>query len=230
MDFRLKLYHNNKLCFDDLINENIVIENKDVKYSIYVKDLYEYLESKNTSQTKYIINEIINSSIEPNDEFMILNDENLIKVASKLLKDAKKMKITEYYKQKMIYFRPFNLIGLVSNNIIECESKRKTIRDLCRKCHEFLYLNSKKEYIQILNEKKLIEECPDPINQSEEEITIQSHSKTCIYEFKRGELKGKLCGKQSLENKSYCSLCINRVNEKKNLQQLSLTPQIKTSI
>ena len=164
-----------------------------------------------------MIDEIIKNSIEINDEFMILDDENLIKVASKLLKDAKKMKINEYYAKKMIYFRPFNLIGLVANNKIECESKRKTIRELCRRCYEFLYPNT----TQIQNQH----ECKEDISQNktnEEHINTlenktQVHSKTCIYEFKRGDLKGKICGQPSIENQSYCNTCIGRTKFKFNL-------------
>lgn len=88
-----------------------------------------------------IVEDIIKQINEPNDEFMKLSDIELIKVASVLLVTAKKMKITEYYKKKSIYFRPFNLVGLVSNNKIECESKRKSIRELCRKCKSFINQN-----------------------------------------------------------------------------------------
>jgi hypothetical protein len=236
MDFNIKLYNNNELCFNYKVNDSIIVENNNEKYNISIRDLFEYLKSKNQSnviESKKMIDEIIKNSIEINDEFMILDDENLIKVASKLLKDAKKMKINEYYAKKIIYFRPFNLVGLVANNKIECESKRKTIRELCRRCYEFLYPNT----TQIQNQH----ECKEDISQNktnEEDINTiedisqnktnkehintienktQVHSKTCIYEFKRGDLKGKICGQPSIENQSYCNTCIGRTKLRTNL-------------
>jgi hypothetical protein len=214
MEIQIGLFNQNLNCYTSNTITDIVLSHQDSKYQISVNDLLEYLESKNSSikdlSKKDIIHNILHErSDDIIDEFTNMKDDELIYVANILLKDAKKSKINEYYKQKNIPYRPFNLIGLVSNNKIECETKRKTIRELCRKCYNFFYPNhricSDKPIISEINQNTKLQEKVEDKNSLTQ---IDSFSKTCIYKFKRGDKKGQICGNCSLENEDYCKMCI----------------------
>jgi hypothetical protein len=212
MENQIGLFNQNLNCFISNNITDIVLSNQDSKYQISVTDLLEYLQFKNKSvkdvNKKDIIHNILQERSEDiMDEFTNMKDDELIYVVNILLKDAKKSKINEYYKNKNIPYRPFNLIGLVSNNKIECESKRKTIREICRKCYDFLYSND-----GICFENSIISEIKKDQNPKLEDKKIisenYSFSKTCIYKFKRGDKKDQICGNTSLENENYCKMCI----------------------
>jgi hypothetical protein len=212
MEIQIGLFNQNLNCFTSNNITDIVLIHQDSKYQISATDLLEYLQFKNKSvkdfNKKYIIQNILHErSDDIADDFTNMKDEELIYVVNILLKDAKKSKINEYYKNKNIPYRPFNLIGLVSNNKIECESKRKTIREICRKCYDFLYSND-----GICFDKSVISEIKKDQNPKLEDKKIKSEnhifSKTCIYKFKRGDKKNQICGNPSLENENYCKMCI----------------------
>ena len=217
MEYKINIRDKDTICYDGPCDK-IIINSKDEKYDIDVKDLFDYLKSKNkTSKSSVkIVDHIIQNIYEPDDEFMKLGDDELIKVAYMIIKEAKEKNIVEYYKQNIPKFRPFNLNGLVSNNKIQCESKRRTIRDLCRKCKDFLLLKDSIDEIDKLETKKTsvvndpieTNRVNDPIEISEP--IIIEHSKTCIHEFKRGTLKGQICGNPSILDRSYCKICISK--------------------
>jgi hypothetical protein len=228
MEIQIGVFNQNLNCYTSNTITDIVLSYQDSKYQISVNDLLEYLKSKNTliavekgstgTHTQQInpdLNkrDIIHTILQERnddtiDEFTNMKDDELIYVVNILLKDAKKSKINEYYKQKNTPYRPFNLIGLVSNNKIECESKRKTIRELCRKCYDFLYSNYKKSFeSKILSNKLDLEIIQNPKSENKN-IPSEIFSKTCIYKFKRGDKKNQICGNISLENENYCKMCI----------------------
>jgi hypothetical protein len=201
MEFKTTFY------FEKTI-QHLEVDNGIHKYNISIQDLFDYLERKN-KKMKDIINSnqnklslIKNTSsnlIEPQDEFSNMDDETLIQVAFKLIQDARRAKIKEFYHENKIQYRPFNLTGLVSNNIIITDNKRKIIRDLCRKCHEYLYDEKTVNKPEEKNTKNI----------QGDNKTTSNISQTCIYKFKRGVRKGELCNSPSLENKSYCKSCYN---------------------
>jgi predicted GNAT family N-acyltransferase len=195
MEIEISLLNKDNMCYNSNKISDIVLSNLDKKFKISINELYEYLQLKNTlgvDKKDIIYNILDQKNNDMIDDFTNMNDTDLIYTAGILLKEAKKLKINEFYKQKNIPYRPFNLIGLVANNKIECESKRKTIRELCRKCYDFLYSKKTEE----------------PLGEKEKIVLPNQFSKTCIYTFKRGDKKGLQCGKESLANENYCNTCL----------------------
>jgi hypothetical protein len=117
----------NKIVDSDFINVNrIVIQDLDF---INVNGKIKYID-------------------EPEDEFLDLNDLDLIDSAQQLLNDAKQFNIEGFYNQ-FNHKRRFNLSGLYSvKNGIKSNKQRYLIRDLCRLCKQ--YLNS--NYVSNLKE------------------------------------------------------------------------------
>lgn len=228
MEIQIDLFNQNMNCYTSNIISDIILTHQDHKYKISVDELLEYLDSKSKNMSsidkdfskKDIIYNILIQKDDMIDEFTRMKDEELIYIANILLKDAKKAKINDFYKNKNIPYRPFNLVGLVANNKIDCESKRKTIRELCRKCYDFLYSNHKSKDLQFVSESKINCEENEISKTDEKNIINQSelYSKTCIYKFKRGNRKGQICGNISLQDESYCKICVlmkpkvNRLN------------------
>lgn len=216
--------------------DNIQVRKNNNVYVISALDLYNYLKDKETKSDNMIeqIKYTANDYSEPDDEFLKMNDEKLLKTVKTLLEYSKRQKIEKYYSENNIEYRQFNLRGLVFKNKITHESHRKIIRDICRKCDHFLCLIkeknksesrilSKEEKIQTPNklEEKQIKSDDKEIEEKVESIkdnpeinqSINEHSKTCIREFVRGPLKGKICGKTSIMNQSYCELCISKFSK-----------------
>ena len=219
LKMEIVLFNQNINCYNSNNISDIVLSHQDNKYKISINELFEYLQSRSTISKDLNKKDIIHSILVQKsddivDEFSTMKDEELIYMANILLKDAKKSKINEFYKEKNIPYRPFNLIGLVSNNKIECESKRKTIRELCRKCYDFLYPNSKNLISEFKSEK-------DPKIEDNPFI----HSKTCIYKFKRGDKKGVMCGNVSIENENYCKICIGLKSKVANTHLIPIISQ-----
>jgi hypothetical protein len=144
MTSKIELYHNGAICFKMKKIDNIIVEGENMKYSITLDDLFKYLKSKHDNSSSKIVDIDIDTILnitQTNDKFMRLTDKDLIYFANRLLNEARKKNISEYYKKSFPdYNRSFNLRGLVYNNRIINESQRKTIRDLCRKCENFLNL------------------------------------------------------------------------------------------
>ena len=236
----------------NVINENgidmIYISDYPQKYNISVLELRDYLKSKMKIQNELIILQEPNET-EPDDIFLKLNDNQLLINFKNLLSKSKTLGIQEYYNKNHIVYRNFNSRGLIYNNKIMNESNRKTIREMCRKCFDFIHSKEENKKVEPElvpkeenkkvepelvpkeeNKKVEPELVPkeDQINENKQSVVLPIFQ-TCLYEFKRGPSKGKLCGKHSLENHSYCSLCIDKVNEKIKLQQNLLTPLYKYS-
>jgi hypothetical protein len=213
----------------NIMNQNgidkIYIYDEDGEYDISLKDLRDYLKNRRKLEKENMIEIVFEEPIEPDDIFRKLNDSQLIMNVKKLLSNAKKEGIEKYYSQNGFKYRHFNLRGLIFNNGIANENNRKIIRDICRKCYDFLHLNYPSKLDDF--EKKKLDKFP----KQEQETTVEEqknilYSKTCIYKFKRGTLKGKLCGKESIVNQSYCNLCIGRMNVDFKLSGNVLEPRI----
>lgn len=236
MEFRTTLHF-------EKTNQYIEVDNGIQKYNISIIDLYEYLKNKNNndinqseietsedSNISLFLNELLKEEHEIIDEFTNMNDNQLILSVTKLLEKANDLNISEYYKKKDGKVKKFNLRGLVLNNSIRynSDSARRKIRDLGRKCIQFLGIKRENIETNIHKEESIVN---NDISNNLINITIQksfpetlqntsfieSHSKTCIYEFKRGDLKGKICGQPSIENQSYCNTCIGRTKLRTNL-------------
>lgn len=145
---------------------------------------------------------------EPDDEYIFMNDEELIKEVEELLNISKKNGIEDYYRKNNIKYRPFNLGGLYSKKLgIKSDRQRYCIRDLCRVCKTFIlsdYLKERREkYRKKLDEEETL------LNKKvlPKEEYIIDYNKECTYIYERGELKGKKCKEFCIEGKNYCPKC-----------------------
>jgi hypothetical protein len=228
MDFNISI--NDETIVDKI---NITINVKEKKYFIRMKDIIDS-DSNGGGERKYktessFINDILDKLNEPNDRFMKMDDNELIKTVSKLLDMANKLNISEYYKniRKEMNTRDFNLRGLVSNNAIKfnSEKNRKKIRDLGRKCLEFFEIKqnepiqptkidlSMNEIISISQETISQETISQPQNLNiENKKEQESLSETCIYKFKRPPKKGEICGMATIKDQPYCKKCHEHIN------------------
>lgn len=230
-------------------NEYIQVDDGIDKYNISSIELHKYLKNKNVDKSVIqksedinipsFVNELLKGEHEMIDQFTNMNDSQLILTVTKLLEKANNLNISEYYKKTDSKVKKFNLRGLVLNNCIRynSDSARRKIRELGRKCIEFLEMKFENIEPNILKEEPIVNNdisnnlinirFKQSLSENLKNISIinPNYSKTCIYEFKRGELKGKLCGKQSIENQSYCSMCINRLIP----HQILLTSQVKSN-
>jgi hypothetical protein len=230
----------------DKIIFSINVKGKGKEYNIRMKDIIvssnvDNVENKCKTQTPFM-DDILDKLNEPNDRFMKMEDRQLIDSVSKLLEMTNKMNISEYYKKnrKEINLRDFNLRGLVSNNLIKfnSESNRKKIRDLGRKCIEFIEMKQNEmiqsNNIELSNSEPIIkdqqkneirsETCiykfkrgtkklsnSEPIIKDQQKNEIRSE--TCIYKFKRGTKKGNICGMSSMADQSYCKMCYDHIKK-----------------
>jgi len=65
---------------------------------------------------------------------------------------------------------------------------------------------------------------PNVSSSNSKKAIIQNNGKTCTYNYKRGENKGKLCGKSTLNGADYCSSCLKRKNINKAAEVSGIAP------
>lgn len=176
MDFKISI--NDKTIVDkisilDKITITINIEEKEyiIKIENINSDSNRNIQRKDKSESERFIDDILDKINEPNDKFMKMDDKELIKTVSKLLEMSNKLNISEYYKKKYNESLQFNLRGLVLNNTIRynSDSARKKIRDLGRKCIEFLEIKQNETSCNLPNQTmdkiKISQEINTQLNQ-----------------------------------------------------------------
>lgn len=228
MDFKISI--NDKTIVDkisilDKITITINIEEKEyiIKIENINSDSNRSIERKDKSER--FIDDILDKLNEPNDRFMKMDDKELIKTVSKLLEMSNKLNISEYYKKirKEMNMREFNLRGLVSNNSIKfnSETNRKKIRDLARKCIEFLEMKQNEPIqptkIDLSTNENIIPISQEIISDSQNSSIEynkdeESCFKTCIYKFKKPPKKGEICGMTTIKDQPYCKKCYDHIN------------------
>lgn len=115
------------------------------------------------SSSSNISEEIQNDTNEIDDEFKNMNDKDLINRIKSLLEECHKYKISDYYKINKIKYRAFNLSSLYSERNGMTDYQRIKIRDMARKCVEFLEcdfvsIQMEKEREKITKRKKELDE------------------------------------------------------------------------
>ncbi len=200
MSFNVHIYWNKN-------SETIIsIDSGKSNYCISVKELFEYLRNKSkvslnekninvsnqeSSHKKGTIQSFVDDLIpkdtideeDENDELLSIDDTQLINLINRLLPKAKEEGIEEYYLKNNIHHeRAFNMRGLIYDGRIVNERNRKTIRNLCKKCYEFLEMkkhipssipkNTNTVFIESITQNKNINEShkngpqPRPNNQN----------------------------------------------------------------
>ncbi len=116
----------------------IIIKSKifSVNFMNVVEDIKNCIENQNQFKSNRIDNEIENKI---DNEINKLSDDDLIKLIQKLLLMCKKNNIEEYYIKNKIKYRSFNLSSLYSKKYgIKTEKQRNIIKDMIKKCLEFI--------------------------------------------------------------------------------------------
>ena len=94
---------------------------------------------------------------EPNDEYVNMDDEELIINVERLLIESKKNGIEDYYRKNNLKYRVFNLTGLYSKKFgIKSEKQRYHIRDLCRTCNKYLKNRIKEIRMELEAKEKIL--------------------------------------------------------------------------
>jgi hypothetical protein len=220
MELKISFYHSNADYYIEISND---VE----KYNISSTDLFEYLRDKNciiqksniqtSEEPSTFIDDFLKEEKEPIDKLTNLNDNQLISFVSKLLEKGNKLNISEYYKKKYNESIQFNLRGLILNNSIRnnSDSARKKIRNLGRKCIEFLEIKNKTNNQNIQNKQEIISIEQINIPSQQPSIKIESFPKTCIYKFKRLPKRGEVCGMATIKDQPYCKKCYDHVSQSK---------------
>jgi hypothetical protein len=151
---------------------------------------------------------------EVEDEYLQMNDKELIIDAENILKQSKKYGIEEHYRKNNLKYRPFNLGGLYSKRHgIKSEKQRYMIRELLRTCIKYLESDTVKNKKKVI--RKNIEDKEIELDKKNKEIKKLEeppdydldYDKECCYIFKRHELKGKKCTNYCIKGKNYCPIC-----------------------
>lgn len=157
---------------------------------------------------------IVKHKDEIEDEYLYMNDNELINEVEDLLVRSKKYGIEDYYRKNNLKYRPFNLGGLYSKRLgIKSNKQRYMIRELSRTCKKYLesdYVSDKKLklYKKIDDEEQQLEKERTAIKKLESKTEhILDYNKECCYIFKRHELKGKKCSNYCIMGKDYCPIC-----------------------
>jgi hypothetical protein len=185
-----------KLVFDKLDENNktnyIEVINCDIPIKITIHDFIQLMEENHRSSNNfettsaststssyqtssdYSITDILNDNEqdEPNDELMNIDDSLLISQVKRLLKISHSYNITDYYRKNNIKYRAFTLSSLYSEkNGINSDSQRKKIRDMARRCQQFLssdYVKQKDE-----DKKKEKQKLRQKLDDMEKKLTEQ---------------------------------------------------------
>lgn len=112
-------------------------------------------KTSNSSSTSSLSDSI---SGDQDDEFSQMDDKELIFKVKSLLEECHKYRISDYYKSNKIKYRQFNLSSLYSEKNGMSDLQKLKIKDMARKCVEFLnseYVEKEIEKEHMLEKKKL---------------------------------------------------------------------------